>query len=209
MNWDSSMPGIDATCRYVLAVTGASGAPFANALIRRMALEPAVAEIILLSTPTGRRCFLGEVGSSLDDRYRSIEKITMLDENDLGAEISSGSARHGGMAVVPCSAGTLGRIASGTSDNLIIRAADVCLKERRPLVICVRESPLNRIHIENMLRAHDAGATIMPLAPTFYHRPKTIEDICDAFATRIMECLGLVQKDDRRWRGGANNRAGT
>jgi 4-hydroxy-3-polyprenylbenzoate decarboxylase len=196
------MSNIDVLRRFVLAVTGASGAPFADALIRRMALEPAVSEIKLLSTPTGRRCFLGEMGRSLDnldDCVSRHEKIAILDENDLGAEISSGSARYAGMAIVPCSVGTLGRIASGTSDNLIIRAADVCLKEKRPLVLCVRESPLNRIQIENMLRAHDAGATIMPLAPTFYHRPKTIADICDAFATRIMEHLSLVQEDGRRW----------
>jgi len=156
---------------------------------------------MLLSTPTGRECFLGEMGIGLDDRAKSHKKITMLDENDLGAEISSGSAKHGGMAIAPCSMGTLGRIASGTSDNLIVRAADVCLKERRPLILCARESPLNRIHIENMLRAHDAGATIMPLAPTFYHRPKTIADVCDAFAARIMEHLGLVQEDGRSWKG--------
>jgi len=195
------MPNIDATRRFVLAITGASGAPFADALIRRMVQEPLIAELVLLSTVTGRKCFLGETENSLDDRVRGIEKITRLDENDLGAQISSGSARHGGMAIVPCSVGTLGRVASGTSDNLIIRAADVCLKERRPLVLCVRESPLNRIHIQNMMRAHDAGATIMPLAPTFYHGPKTIADVCDAFATRIMEHLGIIQDDARRWSG--------
>ncbi|MDR2561197.1 MAG: UbiX family flavin prenyltransferase [Holophagales bacterium] len=201
MNDNNSMHKTDASRRFVLAVTGASGAPFADALIKRMAQEPTVAEVMLISTPTGRRCFLGEVGCSLDDYVRHFEKISTLDENDLGAEISSGSARHGGMAVVPCSMGTLGRITSGTSDNLIIRAADVCLKEKRPLVLCVRESPLNRIHLENMLRAHDAGSIVMPLAPTFYHHPKTIEDICDAFATRVMERLGMVQEDGRNWSG--------
>jgi len=201
MNDKNPMPNTDANRRFVMAVTGASGAPFADALIRRMTMDPMVARVMLLSTPTGRRCFLGEMGCSLDDCARRYGKISMLDENNLGAEISSGSARHGGMTIVPCSAGTLGRIASGTSDNLIIRAADVCLKEKRPLVLCLRESPLNKIHMENMLRVHDAGATIMPLAPTFYHRPQTIEDVCDAFATRIMEHLGIVQEDGRRWGG--------
>ena len=188
--------------RYVLAVTGASGAPFASALLRRMVLEPEVEQLLLLSSQAGRRCFADETGERFECLAYSSEKIRLLDENDVGAEISSGSARHGGMAVVPCSAGTLGRIASGTSDNLIARAADVCLKEGRPLALCLRETPLNRIHIENMLRAHGAGATIMPLSPTFYHHPKTIDDLCDAFATRIMDQLGLFQKDERRWSGG-------
>ena len=187
--------------RYVLAVTGASGAPFASALLRRMILEPAIEQLLLLSSQAGRRCFADETGGRFGDLARSSKKICLLDEKDVGAEISSGSARHGGMAVVPCSAGTLGRIASGTSDNLIVRAADVCLKERRPLVLCLRETPVNRIHIENMLRAHDAGAIIMPLSPYFYHRPRTIDDLCDAFATRIMDQLGLFQEDDRRWKG--------
>jgi flavin prenyltransferase len=195
------MSKADANRRFVLAVTGASGAPFAEALMKRMAMDPTVAEVMLVSTPTGRKCFLGEMGRSLDDCASRFEKISTLDENNLAAEISSGSTRHSGMSVVPCSMGTLGRIASGTSDNLIARAADVCLKEKRPLILCVRESPMNRIHIENMLRAHDAGATIMPLAPTFYHLPKTIEDVCDAFATRILEQLGIVQEDGRNWSG--------
>jgi 4-hydroxy-3-polyprenylbenzoate decarboxylase len=104
------------------------------------------------------------------------------------------------MAIVPCSAGTLGRIASGTSDNLICRAADVCLKERRPLVLCLRETPLNRIHLENMLRVHDAGAVVMPLAPSFYHQPKTLADLADAFATRVLDQLGIREADPRRWK---------
>jgi 4-hydroxy-3-polyprenylbenzoate decarboxylase len=192
---------MDVSRRYVLAITGASGAPFATALLRRLTHEQTVEQVFLLASQTGRKCLLDETGLCLEDLASRSEKICLLDENDLGAEISSGSARHGGMAVIPCSAGTLGRIASGTSDNLIIRAADVCLKERRPLVMCLRETPLNRIHIENMLRALDAGATIMPLSPTFYHHPRTIEDLCDAFATRAMDQLGLFREDNRRWKG--------
>jgi len=187
--------------RYVLAITGASGAPFASALLRRMVPESRVEQVLLLSSKAGRRCFADETGDMFEYLASWSEKIHLLDENDVGAEISSGSARHGGMAVVPCSAGTLGRIASGTSDNLIARAADVCLKERRPLVLCVRETPINRIHIKNMLRLHEAGAIVMPLSPAFYHRPKTIDDLCDAFATRILDQLGLFQEDDRRWKG--------
>jgi len=153
---------------------------------------------------------MDETGARLDDLAArakgpgGADRALLLDENDLGAEFSSGSCLHGGMAVVPCSAGTLGRIASGTSDNLIVRAADVCLKERRPLVLCLRETPLCRIHMENMLKAHDAGAVVMPLSPTFYHSPKTIDDLCDAFATRVMDLLGLRQGDAGRWKAAAD-----
>jgi len=192
---------MDANSRIVLAITGASGAPFATALIRRLILEPTLEQIILLSSQTGRRCLTDETGFQPQDLVSQSEKICLLDENDLGAEISSGSAQHGGMVIIPCSVGTLGRIASGTSDSLIIRAADVCMKERRPLVLCVRETPINRVHMENMLRAYESGAIIMPLSPAFYHQPKTIDDLCDAFATRVLDQLGLFQKDGRRWKG--------
>jgi 4-hydroxy-3-polyprenylbenzoate decarboxylase len=192
---------VDDSRRFLLAVTGASGTPFAVALLRRVALEPTVERVALLSSPAGRRCLLDETGARPEDLAAGSDKVLLLDEGDVGSEFSSGSALHGGMAVVPCSAGTLGRVASGVSDSLITRAADVCLKERRPLVLCLRETPLGRVHIENMLKVHDAGAIVMPLAPTFYHRPKSIEDLCDAFATRIMDLLGLRQEDNRRWRG--------
>jgi 4-hydroxy-3-polyprenylbenzoate decarboxylase len=188
--------------RFLLAVTGASGAPFAMALLRRMLADPAVGRLALVASPTGRRCLLDEAGAGLEELAGGSDKALLLDHGDLGCEFSSGSALHDGMAVVPCSMGTLGRIASGTSDSLIARAADVCLKERRPLVLCVREAPLGRVHIENMLRAHDAGAVVMPLSPTFYHRPESIGDLCDAFATRVMDQLGLHQEDGRRWKGG-------
>ena len=185
--------------RYVLAITGASGAPFAAALLDRMEAEPDIGQVLLLSSRNGRRCLQDEAGIRFEDLALRSEKFILLDENDTGASISSGSYIHSGMVVAPCSAGTLGRIASGTSDNLIARAADVCLKEKRPLVLCLRESPLNRIHIENMLKAHDAGARVMPLAPTFFHCPESIEDLCDSFATRVLDQLGLFQDDGRRW----------
>ena len=106
------------------------------------------------------------------------------------------------MVVIPCSAGALGAIASGIASDLLTRAADVCLKERRPLILCLRETPLNRIHLENMLRAHDAGATVMPAMPAFYYQPKTIADTVEQFVCRVLAQLGLPQQKQYRWKGG-------
>src|SRR5690348_17589809 len=128
-------------------------------------------------------------------------KIGLRSEQNLGADIASGSFRQDGMAIVPCSAGALGRIASGISESLVSRAADVCLKERRPLVLCLRETPLNRIHLENMLRVHDAGAVVMPLMPAFYYEPQAIADLVDQFAYRVLAQLGLPHEKQYRWKG--------
>ncbi|WP_306591696.1 UbiX family flavin prenyltransferase [Geothrix sp. 21YS21S-4] len=184
--------------RFTLAITGATGSAFGVALLRRMSASPAVEEVALLISPTGRRCLLDETGLAPKD-LAAFAKVSLRDERDLGADISSGSYRHDGMAILPCSAGALGRIAAGTSESLVSRAADVCLKERRPLVLCLRETPLNRIHLENMLRAQGAGAVIMPLMPSFYTAPKTLDDLYDTFATRVLDQLGLREEDPRRW----------
>jgi len=189
------------TRRFTLAITGATGSAFGVAVLRRLAENALVEQVSLLLTPTGRRCLEDETGLAQEDLLGISPKVRHLYENDLGADISSGSYRQDGMVVLPCSAGTLGRIASGTSENLVARAADVCLKERLPLVLCVRETPLNRIHLENLLRVHDAGALVMPLMPSFYHRPETLEDLYDAFATRVLDRLGLPEEDERRWKG--------
>lgn len=185
----------------ILAITGATGAGFGLAVVRRLAAHPSVGRVTLLLSPTGRRCLADETGFRDADLLALSPKLRHLDERNLGADISSGSHRHDGMAIVPCSAGTLGRIASGVSEGLITRAADVCLKERRPLVLCLRETPLNRIHLENMLRVHDAGAVVMPLMPGFYYGPKSLEDLFEAFATRVLDQLGLGEEDARRWGG--------
>jgi len=186
--------------RIVLALTGATGSAFGVAVLRRLAACEQVGGIELLLSPTGRRCLADECGLKAEELAGLSPKIRLLNDRDLGAGISSGSHPHDGMAIVPCSAGTLGRIASGTSDNLVCRAADVCLKERRTLVLCLRETPLNRIHLENMLRVHDAGAVVMPLSPGYYHAPKTLDDLADAFATRVLDQLGLREADPRRWK---------
>jgi 4-hydroxy-3-polyprenylbenzoate decarboxylase len=188
--------------RITLAITGATGAAFGAAVARRLAASPRVSQVTLLFSPTGRRCLLDECRLRPDDLVALDPKCRFLDERNLGADLASGSARQDGMAIVPCSAGTLGRIAAGISDSLVGRAADVCLKERRPLVLCLRETPLNRIHLENMLRVHDAGAVVMPLMPSYYHRPAGLDDLYQAFATRVLDQLGLREPDPRRWPGG-------
>jgi len=106
------------------------------------------------------------------------------------------------MVVIPCSAGTLGSIAAGIAGDLLTRAADVCLKERRPLVLCLRETPLNRVHLENMLRVHDAGATVMPAMPAFYYEPKSVEDLIEQFVCRVLTQLRLPQEKQYHWQGG-------
>jgi 4-hydroxy-3-polyprenylbenzoate decarboxylase len=158
--------------------------------------------VTLLASPTGLRCLQDECGLRLRDLAAGAAKFRLLDERNLGADIASGSCPQDGMVVLPCSAGTLGRIASGVSESLITRAADVCLKERRRLLLCLRETPLNRIHLENMLKVHDAGAVVMPIMPGYYFHPASLEDLFQAFATRVLDQLGLAEPDPRRWHGG-------
>ena len=127
-------------------------------------------------------------------------KITEQSNADIGANVASGSYPADAMIVIPCSVGTLARVANGIASHLIERAADVCLKERRPLVLCVRETPLSKIHIRNMYRAADAGATIFPLIPAFYYRPTTLDDIACQFAYRVLAHLGLPQPEAFHWK---------
>ena len=130
-----------------------------------------------------------------------ISKIKEQSNADIGANVASGSYPADAMIVLPCSVGTLARIANGIASHLIERAADVCLKEKRPLVLCVRETPLNKIHIRNMYRAADAGATVFPLIPAFYYRPANLDDMAREFAYRVLAHLGLPQPDAFRWKG--------
>jgi 4-hydroxy-3-polyprenylbenzoate decarboxylase len=127
-------------------------------------------------------------------------KIKEQSNADIGANVASGSYPADAMIVIPCSVGTLARIANGIASHLIERAADVCLKERRALVLCVRETPLSKIHIRNMYRAADAGATIFPLIPAFYYRPTSLDDIACEFAYRVLAYLGLSQPEAFHWK---------
>lgn len=128
-------------------------------------------------------------------------KIQQQSNADIGANVASGSYPADAMVVIPCSVGTLARIANGIASQLIERAADVCLKEKRPLVLCVRETPLNKIHIRNMFRATDAGATVFPLIPAFYKRPTSADEMAREFANRVLSHIGLPQPGAYKWKG--------
>ena len=193
-----------------VGVTGASGAIYAQTLLRLLDSDRQVAHVLLIATDAGLRLLATELGAVAADGKKlpslltrsPAKKIEYLPNKDIGASIASGSATPDAMVILPCSAGAIGSIASGISNDLLTRAADVCLKERRPLVLCLRETPLNRIHLENMLRVHDAGATIMPAMPAFYYEPKTIADIVEQFCYRVLAQIGLTQKNQYRWKGG-------
>jgi flavin prenyltransferase len=194
-----------------VGVTGASGAIYAQALLRLLDADRRVARVFLIATDAGLRLLSTELDIVAPDPKKlpalltgtPAKKIEFLPNKDIGASIASGSAAVDSMVVIPCSAGALGSIAAGTAADLLSRAADVCLKERRPLVLCLRETPLNRIHMENMLRVHDAGATVMPAMPAFYYGPKTIADIVEQYTYRVLAQLGLPQEKQYHWKGGA------
>jgi 4-hydroxy-3-polyprenylbenzoate decarboxylase len=193
-----------------IGITGASGAVYAQKILRLLDADRRVDRVYLVTTDAGLRLLATELNIVAADGKKlpalltgtHARKIEYLQNKDIGASIASGSALVDGMAIVPCSAGALGAIAAGIANDLLTRAADVCLKERRPLVLCLRETPLNRIHLENMVRVHDAGATVMPAMPAFYYGPKTIDDIVEQFTFRVLAQLGLPQEKQYRWKGG-------
>src|ERR1700684_1104309 len=143
----------------------------------------------------------GEKNKSSARAANTPSKIKEQSNADIGANVASGSYPAEAMVVIPCSVGTLARIANGVASHLIERAADVCLKEQRPLVLCVRETPLNKIHIRNMYRAADAGATIFPLIPAYYYRPAVLDDLARELAYRVLAHIGLPQPHAFQWKG--------
>ena len=192
-----------------VGVTGASGAILAQKTLTLLEEDSRVARIHLVVTEAGQRLFAEELGISAGDLKQLAErvlgckttKIETLPNKDVGASIASGSYSVDSMVVIPCSVGTLGAIAGGISDDLVSRAADVVLKEGRKLVLCVRDTPFNHIHLENMLRAQQAGAVIMPMVPAFYHHPKTIDDLVTQYVCRVLAQIGLEQEKMYRWAG--------
>src|SRR5215467_13625931 len=192
-----------------VGVTGASGAILAQKALDLLEGDSRVARIHLVVTEAGQRLFAEELSLSSGDAKqlparvlgRASNKVEVLPNKDVGASIASGSYEVHSMLVIPCSMGTLGSIANGIADDLVSRASDVILKEGRKLVLCVRDTPFNRIHLENMLRAQQAGAVIMPAIPSFYHQPKTIDDLVTQYICRVLAQMGLPQDQMYRWTG--------
>ena len=212
-----------------IATTGASGSIFLQQLLRAVERDSRILTVNFVASDSAMRVLAEELGirgrSNLLGRIlpasersskatkrtgRDLaaapseineQKIKEQSNADIGANIASGSYPSDAMIVIPCSVGTLARIANGVASHLIERAADVCLKEKRPLVLCVRETPLNKIHIRNMYRATDAGATIFPVIPALYYRPASLDDMAREFAYRVLAHLGLPQPDAFRWKG--------
>jgi flavin prenyltransferase len=192
-----------------VGVTGASGALLAQKTLALLEADPRIAQVHLVVTETGQRLFAEELGIPAGDLKqlparilgKPTAKIEVLANKDVGASIASGSYDVDAMIVIPCSLGTLSAIANGISDDLLARSADVMLKESRRLVLCVRDTPLSRIHLENMLRAQQAGALIMPAVLSYYHQPKTIDDLVTQYVCRVLAQVGLPQEGMFRWGG--------
>ncbi|HET8826909.1 MAG TPA: UbiX family flavin prenyltransferase [Terriglobales bacterium] len=192
-----------------IAATGASGAIFLRHLLQAVERDDRVETVNFIASDSALRVMAEE----LDLRGRNnlvkqllgtaSRKIQQQANADIGANVASGSYPSEAMVLLPCSVGTLARIANGIASHLIERAADVCLKEKRPLVLCVRETPLNKIHIRNMYRAADAGATVFPLIPAYYFLPATLDQMAHEFACRVLAHIGLPQSDAYRWKGRA------
>ena len=188
----------------VVAITGASGAPYAVRLLEQ--LVAAQRRVSLIVSSHGVRLLQTETELDSVDALRTRigaaawdACVTVYDDNDRGAAPASGSARSAGMVVCPCSMGTLSAIAHGSSRSLVERAADVALKERRPLILVPRETPLSVIHLENMLTVSRAGAIVLPAAPGFYHRPASIDALVDFVVARILDHVGVAQHITPRW----------
>jgi len=194
-----------------LGVTGGSGAGFAAAALRALAGHPRVGQLRLVFSDhvwDNLRAESGTPEASIDElrqRFLAVpegrEKISVYGSRDMAAPISSGSHRSDGMVVLPCSMSSLAAIANGTSSTLTHRAADVTLKQGRKLLLCVRESPYNLVHLENMVRVARAGAIIVPVTVLLYQRPSSVDDIIRLFVDRVLDLLGLEPADMPRWQG--------
>jgi len=193
----------------IVGVTGASGAIFARRTLRMLEADSRVGRIHLVISGSGLKVLREELDLDVSKSNaiprllagRPAPKTQYLLDSDVGASIASGSYRVDGMVVIPCSTGCLAQVANGISSTLIERAADVCLKENRKLILAIRDTPFSRVHLENMLRAHTAGADIFPIIPSFYHRPRSLDDLVTQFCCRLLAHLDLEQAKQFRWRG--------
>ena len=191
-----------------MATTGASGSVFLRHFLHTVERDSRVETVNFIASDSALRVLAEELG--LQGRSNLIgqilgktasRKVQLQSNDDIAANVASGSYPADAMVVIPCSMGTLARIANGIASHLIERAADVCLKEKRSLVLCVRETPLNKIHIRNMYRAADAGATVFPLIPAYYYRPASLDDLAREYAHRVLAHIGLPQPNSFHWKG--------
>jgi 4-hydroxy-3-polyprenylbenzoate decarboxylase len=184
--------------RLIVAISGATGAVYGVRLLEYLKQAPDVETHLILShwAQENIKC---ETDYTVEDVVELADHV--YDNRDLGAKVSSGSFPVSGMIIIPCSMKTLSAVACGYADSLISRSADVALKERRPLIIVPRETPLNTIHLENMLKLSRMGAHIVPPMPSFYHRPETIDDLLDHFTGRVLDLLDIPNRLSRRWAG--------
>lgn len=185
--------------RYIVGITGASGSAYALALIEALLKQGAQVHAVL--TDMGEQVLRYECGLGFKEWASGREHLTTEDNRDLFSPIASGSFPAAGMAVAPCSVSTLGRIAGGAANDLLARAADVSLAQRRPLILMPRETPLSAVHLQNMLDLCRAGATILPACPGFYHRPQTIGELTGFMAGKVLDCLGLDNECYPHWKG--------
>jgi len=206
--------------RLVVAVTGASGALYAVRFLRRIA--PLYDRIFVILSEHAPSVYAAEIGRTLATPFSAADylsdgthtspkpspgkgegatydNIEFLDRKDYFTPPASGSFRHDGMVIIPCSMGTLGRIANGISNDLVTRAADVCLKERRKLILVARESPLSLVHLRNMTLVTEAGGVVLPASPAFYQKPATVEDLVDTVIARVLQNLGIAQSLMPEW----------
>lgn len=194
--------------KYTVAITGASGSTYGIRLVEE--LLKTGCHVNLVISETGKDVLMHETGIDLQGNEKEAEKkakryfkkgdITLFDNGNLFASISSGSHKTEGMIIAPCSMGTLGRIASGHSQKLIERTADVILKEKRRLIIVPRETPLNQIHLENMLKLSKIGVDIVPAMPAFYQRPKTMDDLVNFVVGKVLDLLSIEHNLFERWK---------
>jgi len=192
--------------RIVVAMSGASGMIYAARMVAWLLKNGH--RVDLLASKTAAKVFELEIGPAPKDergwrKFFSDNKglLKFYDPDDFDAPLASGSSARGAMVVIPCSMGMVGRIASGVSSNLIERAADVMLKEKKPLALVFRETPLNSIHIENLSRLSRAGAMVIPAAPGFYHKPKNIEELADGLIGRVLKEIGINNDLEKEWSG--------
>lgn len=190
----------------MVAITGASGAIYGLRFLREASLL--FEKIYLSYSEQATQVAQTELNFPLSPSSKEwkeyfkegADKFEILDRTNFFTPPASGSFRHDGMVIVPCSMGTAGRIANGISDDLVTRAADVCLKEKRKLILVIRETPLNLVHLRNLTQLAEAGAIILPASPGFYYNPKSVEDLVDTIIARILQNLGVDQKVMPQWR---------